>query len=91
MEEDIKLVREMQSNCINKKTYKDDKAQRKAIAIDNVLSRLEELLKTKKELEIYRKRCLGALSFINSRIDGMVPEHYEDLHYILCESEEGEW
>lgn len=43
MEEDIKLLREMQENCRTKRDYIDEKAERKAQAIENVLSELENL------------------------------------------------
>ena len=49
-ETDIKLINEMIKNCRNKKEYYDEKAERKAIALENVLKELQlakEALKDK--------------------------------------------
>lgn len=43
------------------------------------------------ELTMYKERVYGALEFIESRKEHMIPEHYDDLHYILAESKFGEW
>ena len=47
MEEDIKLLEEMKENCIKGlmkgAIYTDEKAERKALAIENILNRLKEL------------------------------------------------
>lgn len=44
MEEDIKLLKEMKENCLKKRTfYIDDKAEKKAMAIDNIINRNKEL------------------------------------------------
>ena len=50
LEEAIKLLKEMQDNCKNKHTYKDEKAEAKAEAIEVVLKELD-----KKDKEIERK------------------------------------
>ena len=42
MEEDIKILKEVQWNCLHLRQYKDDKAERKAQAIENILNRLEQ-------------------------------------------------
>lgn len=47
MEEDIKLLKEMQNNCIKSMMkgaiYTDEKAERKSLAIENILNELERL------------------------------------------------
>ena len=52
--------------------------------ICNVLDERDKLL-------IYKERCLGILEFIDSRKEGLCPEIYEDLKYIVTQSEGGEW
>lgn len=42
-DEDVKLLEEMKRNCLNKRDYIDEKAERKAQAIENILNRLKEL------------------------------------------------
>lgn len=61
MEEDIKLINEMIENCRNKKEYYDEKAERKAIALENVLKELElakESLKDKCDIADERNQLL---------------------------------
>lgn len=89
MEEEIKVL----ENCWVMTTdhVLDDGNIALKLAIKNFIKEYRQLEKENKELKKYKDRCEGAVEFINSRIDGMVPEHYEDLYYILCESEEGEW
>lgn len=50
-----------------------------------------EILDESNELIKFKTRCRGAVEYIRSRQDNMIPEHYEDLIYILTQSEEGEW
>ena len=38
IEEDIALLKEKQQNCLTKKEYKDSKANKKAKAIEHILS-----------------------------------------------------
>lgn len=44
IEEDIVLLKEMQQNCLTKKEYKDSKANKKAKAIEHILSDLKNVL-----------------------------------------------
>lgn len=82
MEENInKLLEEMT------KVHPQDlsqEARRLYRTICSILDDSEDLIK-------YKNRCLGAVEYINNRQDNMIPEHYEDLTYILTQSEEGEW
>lgn len=56
---------------------------------DNLIGdykQLFELVKRlKKENKLYKHRLEVANEFIESRIDGMIPEHYDDLKYIINE------
>lgn len=45
IEEDIVLLKEMQQNCLTKKEYKDSKANKKAKAIEHILSEYQRVLK----------------------------------------------
>ena len=45
IEEDIVLLKEMQQNCLTKKEYKDSKANKKAKAIEHILSDYKRVLK----------------------------------------------
>ena len=42
MEEDIKLLEEMKNNCLTKRDYIDEKAERKAQAIENLINKYKE-------------------------------------------------
>ena len=46
MEEDIKILEEMKNNCLNKREYIDEKAERKAQAIENLINKYKEQEKT---------------------------------------------
>ena len=50
-----------------------------------------EILDNSSNLYKFKDRCQGAVEYIQSRQENMIPEHYEDLMYILTQSEEGEW
>lgn len=50
-----------------------------------------EILDNSEKLYKFKDRCQGAVEYIRSRQDNMIPEHYEDLMHILTQSEEGEW
>lgn len=50
-----------------------------------------EILDNSKNLYKFKDRCRGAVEYIRSRQENMIPEHYEDLMHILTQSEEGEW
>ena len=49
IEEDIVLLKEMQQNCLTKKEYKDSKANKKAKAIEHILSDYKRVLKENEE------------------------------------------
>ncbi|WP_455937227.1 hypothetical protein [Gemella morbillorum] len=51
IEEDIVLLKEMQQNCLTKKEYKDSKANKKAKAIEHILSDYKRVLKENEELK----------------------------------------
>ena len=51
IEEDIVLLKEMQKNCLTKKEYKDSKANKKAKAIENILSDYKRVLKENEQLK----------------------------------------
>ena len=56
IEEDIELLKEMQQNCLTKKEYKDSKANKKAKAIENILSNYKRVLKeNEKQKELIEK------------------------------------
>lgn len=42
MEEDIKILEEMKNNCLTKRDYIDEKAERKAQAIENLINKYKE-------------------------------------------------
>lgn len=42
MEEDFKLLEEMKNNCLTKRDYIDEKAERKAQAIENLINKYKE-------------------------------------------------
>lgn len=74
MEEDIKLINEMIENCRNKKEYYDEKAERKAIALENVLKELElakKALKDKCDIADERNQMLVENQKLNKVIDYM--------------------
>lgn len=50
-----------------------------------------EILDNSEKLYQFKDRCRGAVEYIRSREDNMIPEHYKDLMYILTQNEEGEW
>lgn len=50
-----------------------------------------EILDDSNNLYKFKDRCLGAVEYIRSRQDNMIPEHYNDLMHILTQSEAGEW
>ena len=56
IEEDIVLLKEMQQNCLTKKEYKDSKANKKAKAIENILSDYKRVLK---ENELLRQQNIS--------------------------------
>lgn len=51
IEEDIVLLKEMQQNCLTKKEYKDSKANKKAKAIEHILSDYKRVLKENEQLK----------------------------------------
>lgn len=59
MEEDIKILEEMKNNCLTKRDYIDEKAERKAQAIENLINKYKELEKENKILKnhIHFKIC----------------------------------
>lgn len=76
MEEDIKLLKENIDNIYVMCGF----------SITNALERmLNELDRLQKENKLYKHRLEVANEFIESRIDGMIPEHYDDLKYIINE------
>ena len=53
---------------------------------------LKELQDLKEENELYKHRLEVANEFIESRQEAMIPEHYDDLKYILNECDlESTW
>ena len=42
MEEDIKILEEMKNNCLTKRDYIDEKAERKAQAIENLINKYKK-------------------------------------------------
>ena len=50
-----------------------------------------EILDDSNNLYKFKDRCRGAVEYIKSRQENMIPEHFEDLLHILTQSEEGEW
>lgn len=72
IEEDIVLLKEMQQNCLTKKEYKDSKANKKAKAIEHILSDYKRALKDNEELKI-----------IKSAIQTLQINSIEDEKYIV--------
>lgn len=80
-ETDIKLINEMIKNCRNKKKYYDEKAERKAITLENVLKELQlakEALKDKCEIADERNQLLVENRKKDKIIDEMAKWLYED-------------
>lgn len=73
MEEDIKILEEMKANYIKGMMkgaiYTDEKAERKALAIENLLTRYKQLEENNKQLEKW-------LNYYNL---GDTPEEFEEL------------
>lgn len=82
LEKAIKLLREMQDNCKTKKTYKDDKAEAKAEAIEVVLKELEESKDT--DIKLYKK-----LNMQERVIDEMAEDIYDYELAILEDNQRG--
>ena len=89
MEEDIEHLEDIKENfeyslehrtSLTNEEYLN--AHRKSLAISNILNELDRL---QKENKLYKHRLEVANEFIESRIDGMIPEHYDDLKYIINE------
>lgn len=78
MEEDKKVLKEVQWNCLHLRQYKDETAERKAEAIKNILNELERL---QKEFEAVDNECsrLEQKEIILESEN----EHYKDLIYAL--------
>ena len=80
LEEAIKLLREMQDNCKTKKTYKDDKAEAKAEAIEVVLKELKDSeetdIKLYKRLNIQDKVIDEMAGMINTRDFGDICKQF---------------
>lgn len=54
-------------------------------------SKICHILDENEQMHKYKERCLGVLEFIDSRKEGLCPDIYEDLRYIVTQSEGGEW
>lgn len=53
---------------------------------------IKDLQNLKEENELYKHRLKVANEYIETRIGNMIPEHYDDLHYILNECDlESTW
>lgn len=64
IEEDIVLLKEMQQNCLTKKEYKDSKANKKAKAIEHILSDYKRVLKENEKLKKFHIQDNKHLDFI---------------------------
>ena len=89
IEEDIVLLKEMQQNCLTKKEYKDSKANKKAKAIEHILSDYKRVLKENEELnkhvihltdEQYRTVIDLAQNDINKQWIQKVKDKIEELN-----------
>lgn len=78
MEEDIKLLEEMKANCIKGMMkgaiYTDEKAERKALAIDNII-------KGYRELEKEYERVRAGRNWLSERISAQIatPEIFDKI------------
>lgn len=71
IEEDIVLLKEMQQNCLTKKEYKDSKANKKAKAIEHILSDYKRVLKENEQLHkfILEGITIENIPFQNYQLD----------------------
>lgn len=83
-EEDISLLKEMQFNASMLRSYHDPKAERKSLAIKNVLARLKELEQNEKVIEEMAKHIEeNALDDICTKKD-CYSDEYIDGHCPKC-------
>lgn len=80
IEEDIVLLKEMQQNCLTKKEYKDSKANKKAKAIEHILSDYKRVLKDNEELknEIMEKELeiVGKEEYTKASMKEIIEQYY---------------
>lgn len=74
IEEDIVLLKEMQQNCLTKKEYKDSKANKKAKAIEHILSDYKRVLKENEGLRKSNK--IYALQGSNIKLEIYIKDNY---------------
>ena len=78
IKEDIKLLREMKNNCLNRfEYYTDPKAREKAEAIEHILSDYKRVLKENKELKQDRNNNYQMIALAQNEMLGYM-QGYED-------------